>query len=303
MNILVLFSYGSLRTIDDVAGFYDDIFHGHGTAEQIEKGVEKYRALEKAEALGSNTYRIGRFLAKRLQQITGEEWETFVANHHASPSIEEVAKECAEMDPKQVVTLGLTPFDSVTGKNAYERRFAKKFRAHHASATIVHAASFYDNQLFRNVIVDRAKTAKQWLKEEVRNKAEIVFTAHSKPGTAAAHQKMINEYNELAKHIATELPCEHYHIAYRSGQPAPQRWLGPDVLDVISELAERQVSAVIFIEVLSVIENLEAVEEVTKDAVAKARSLGMEAIQSEYLNDSADFVEALVDHLCSELEI
>jgi len=118
MNILVLFSYGSLHTIDDVPYFYQDIYHGTATNENIEAGIKNYESIGMPDPLGSNTYRIGRELSKRLAADTNEEWKFLIANHHAIPSIETVAIQCAEMTPKRVVTLGLTPFDSITGLQA-----------------------------------------------------------------------------------------------------------------------------------------------------------------------------------------
>lgn len=301
MNILILFSYGSLSSIDDVADFYHDVLHGHATEARIKAAEKNYKSFGTADPLGANTNRIGRILTKYLQKETKEEWIMMIANQHTSPFIEEAAKQCALLEPKRIMTSCLTPFDSVIGKSAYERKFEQAFRAENQTATIIHTAPFYDNPLFIESFIDRAKTAQAWLPASVRSKAEIVFTVHSKPGIPKVHQQMITQYTDLAKQVAAALSIENYHIAYRSGKPAPQRWLEPDVLDVVSELGNRGVPAVIFIEALSVIENLEVFQEISKEAIEKAHSLGMEAVQSEYLNDSADFVAALADHFISEL--
>lgn len=303
VNILVLFSYGSLTTIDDVAGFYDDIFHGHATDKHIATGIARYESIGRADPLGAHTTRIGRALTQRLGQETGEEWRMFIANHHSEPSIEVVAQRCVQLNPKQVVTFGLTPFHSVTGNSAYEKKFRKIFRAKNNTTKLIHISPYCENHRFVETIIDRAQTAHQWLPATVRHDAEIIFTVHSMPGIAKVHEKLIGQYKKLAKTIATTLGIHSYHIAYRSGQPAPQRWLGPDVLDVVSELGKRNIPAVIFIEALSVIENMEVIQEISRDALKKARALGMKAVQSEYLNDSVDFVGALADHLLEELTI
>lgn len=301
MNILVLFSYGSLRKIDDVAGFYTDIYHGHATESDIASGIELYESIGKADPLGANTTRIGQALTNKLMNETGEEWQLFIANHHAIPSIETVAEKCAELNPKQLVTFSLTPFHSVTGSNAYEKKFTNIFRATNSTTTLVHIPPYCGNELFVEALTDRAQTAHDWLPADVSGDVEIIFTVHSMPGVPAVHQKMIDQYGLLAKKIATSLHIDNYHLAYRSGN-SKQRWLKPDVLDVVSEVAKRDVRAVLFIEALSVIENMEVIQEITKDAINKSRELGMKAVQSEYLNDSIDFIEALEDHLLGELK-
>ncbi|MCF3944708.1 ferrochelatase [Oceanobacillus alkalisoli] len=303
MNILVLFSYGSLTSIDDVAGFYNDIYHGTATEENIAAGIRTYDAHGMADPLGANTARIGQALVKKLREESDETWKVYVANHHTEPSIQTVAEECIKLNPKRIATFSLTPFDSLTGSNAYAKRFTKLFREKNKQTDIIHVAPYCDHDQFVEVLSARAKTAYEWLPESERNQAEIVFTVHSKPGVPKAHQTMISQYETLAKKVADSLPVKNYHLAYRSGKPLPQRWLGPDVLDVIDELHAKEVPAIIFIEALSVIENLEAIQEITTDAINKAKGLGMSAVQSEYLNDSADFVDALFEHLSAELKI
>ena len=296
MNILVLFSYGSLTTLDDVSAFYQDIYHGKATDEVINKATKNYESLGVPDSLGANTKRIGRALIKRLAVETGETWEVFIANHHSRPSIETIAEQCAKLNPKKVATFGLTPFHSVTGNVAYAKKFSRIFRTTNESTELVHIKPFCENEAFIRVMIDRAKTAYNWLPEKMREDTEIIFVAHSMPGLPKVHEKMIKQYQTLARKIAAGVGIEAYHIAYRSRNPK-HRWLGPDVLDVINQLNARKVPAVIFIEVLSVVENLEAIQEVTRDAVDKAREYGIKAVQTEFLNDSTDFVEALGDHI------
>lgn len=300
MNILVLFSYGSLHTIDDVADFYDHIFHGTASKENIQAGIEKYDSLEMADPLGANTNRIGRALIKRLEKATEEKWEMYIANHHAKPSIDSIAKICGQKRAKRVVTCSLTPFHSITGNRAYEKKFAKYFQAGNSNAQLIHITPYAKHQPFINVLTDRAKTARDWLPACVKDEAEIIFTAHSMPGIPDVHRKMISQYEYVAKQVATTVGVKKYHIAYRSGNPG-QRWLEPDVLEVVTELNEQKVKAVVFVEALSIIENMEVIQEITHEAIALARSFGMKAVQSEYLNDSVDFIEALELHLLKEI--
>lgn len=84
MNILILLSYGSLRTIAD---FYNDIFHGHATEANIEASIRHYESIGMTDPLGANTNRIGRAMIKRLEKETGEHWKFFIANHYAQPAI------------------------------------------------------------------------------------------------------------------------------------------------------------------------------------------------------------------------
>lgn len=296
MNILVLFSYGSLYSVDDVGVFYDDILQGRATEEGKTALTEKYEAFGLPDPLGSNYQRIGRALIDQLAKEIDEEWELHIASHHALPSIQMVAEECAAKNPKRVLTFTVTPFDSSSGNSAYEKEFAKHFLPKDKNTELIHVPPYSAHKPFVEVLTDRVRTARNWLTESVREDAEIIFTVHSRPGTPEDHQQMITQYNELAKNIADSLEIKSYHLAYRSGNPN-RPWLRPDVLDVIEKRAQADVPAIIFVEALSVIENMEVIQEITEEAVNKAQQLGMKAVQSEYLNDSFDFVDALFSHV------
>ncbi|GAA0293119.1 ferrochelatase [Gracilibacillus halotolerans] len=303
MNILVLFSYGSLQSLDDVPGFYSDILGSHATEEYIENGVKLYESHGMPDPLGIYTNRIGVGLIKLLREETGEDWIMCIANHHVNPTIEEVAAKCGAIRPKRVLTTGLIPFDSLTGNISYRKKFEKLFRKDNRDAQLIHAGAFYKNKLFIKTMTRRAQEALIWIPEVLRDEATIIFTAHSMPGTTKAHEEFIRQYEFLAYQIAKSLDIETYHIAYRSGSPPPERWLRPDVMDVLDQLRQQNVPSVIFIEALSIIENLEAIQEITHHALNKARRLQMKAVQTDYLNDSFDFVEAMANHLFKELKI
>lgn len=219
-----------------------------------------------------------------------------IANNYARPSIPTVAKECAAMKPKKVVTFTVTPFDSVSGNTAYEKEFTEHFQATANTAELIHVPPFADDDLFVDVFLDRVETAYHWLAESVRADAEIIFTVHSRPGTPKDHQKMIEQYERLALKVADSLAIKNYHLAYRSGNPH-REWLAPDVMDLVSELHRKEVPAIVFVEALSVVSNMEVLQEITQDAIETTQDLGIVAIQSEYLNDSADFVLALFHYL------
>lgn len=59
--------------------------------------------------------------------------------------------------------------------------------------------------------------------------------------------------------------------------------------------------SIVVCELLSVIENMEVLEEIGQEAKEKALNLGMEFIQSRYLNNSYDFVMFLKDYVRTKL--
>ena len=78
---------------------------------------------------------------------------------------------------------------------------------------------------------------------------------------------------------------------YRSGKPAG--WLGPDVKDVMRELAAEGAKGFVTCELLSVTADVESYIEVNVECQEVAKELGVDFAVSEFLGDSFDLVYAL----------
>ena len=82
-------------------------------------------------------------------------------------------------------------------------------------------------------------------------------------------------------------------LSYRSAPSGSDKWLGPDVREVIREVAARGFKAVVVCPVPTLIENVEVFQETGEDAQEAARQCGLEFVRTELLNDSADMLDLL----------
>ncbi|WP_083351155.1 ferrochelatase [Paenibacillus naphthalenovorans] len=139
----------------------------------------------------------------------------------------------------------------------------------------------------------RLRTAHQWLSSTNRSKATVLFTAHSQPGSPQANIEFIQAFSELAKAVADQATCQHWMLAYRSAGPAPQTWLKPDVFDRMEEVAQEGGKAIVVCDLLSLTENVEAIFDCSINSRLKAEACGLEFVSTEFLNDSADYIDAL----------
>lgn len=302
MNALILFSYANIHSLDDVDPFYEHIFHGHVKEASLERGLKMYRSLATCDPLASNTQRIGKSLTRRLKDLTKEEWRFYVGNKHIEPFVEDAVQQCLRDGAKRIITLALTPFYSRTGTEMYEREVRKSVEKHHKDAIpIWHISPFYHDPKIVEVFAERLQNAMHWLPKTLRDEANVVFTAHSMPGRPEAHQVFIRQFKALAQQLATITKIKNCHLAYRSQGDYPQIWLEPNVLSVIREIASNGGKAVVVCELLSVIANAEAITELNVESKALAEELGMYYVQTEYLNDSDDFLEALSHYVVMEL--
>lgn len=302
MNAIILFSYANIHSIDDIEPFYNHLFHGNVQENSLQRGQEMFKSLATCDPLASNTRRIGEALVRRLHDSTGEEWRYYIGNKHIYPFVNDAIRQCIKDDAQRIITMALTPLYSRTGTEVYEKQVVKSLNEqNHSDIPVVHITPFYNNDAMIDVLSSRLDDAIHWLSQDVRDKAEVIFTAHSMPGKPEAHQKFIDQYKTLAERLINRTKINQYHIAYRSGGPYPQRWLEPDILDAIQKVADKNGKAIIVCELLSMIANSEAIHELGHEGKTLAHQLGMEYVQTEYLNDSDDFITALQHHILKEI--
>lgn len=302
MNAIILFSYASIHSLDDVESFYHHLFHGNVKEESKNRGLTMYKSLVTCDQLGSNTKRIGEALTRRLQTSTGEEWNFYIGNKHISPFVDDAVNQSIKDGAKRIVTLALTPFYSRTGTEMYEKQVLKSLDEQgYPDIPVTHIPPFYNNDAVVNVLSKRLNDAIHWLPENVRDKADVIFTAHSMPGKPGAHKTFIDQYTQMARRLMNTAKMSNYHIAYRSGGNHPQQWLGPDFSDVMKDIADKDSEAVIVCELLSMLANAEAIQELGEEGKSLANQLGLKFVQTEYPNDSDDFVTALHQHILQEV--
>ncbi|AZK47876.1 ferrochelatase [Paenibacillus lentus] len=302
MKAVLLMSYCHLPSIDDIPLFYHHLYHGRLPSPDImERAVDRYRNLAKPDPLGSTTLRQARALERRLMQHLGEPIPVYTAHKHTRPFVHEAMEQIIASDVKHLYTLPLSPLYSKTGTGSYQRAAEQARDQQDADVSITHIPAWHLHDRFVEALSTRLIEALRWISARNRSRTVVIFTAHSKPGLPAPHRDYIAAFTELAEAVATQANCHNWKLAYRSGGPAPQKWLGPDVLEVMENTAQEGASAVIICDLLSMTENIETLQNCRLDGLVKARELGLEFATTEFLNDADDFMTALEEIVLAQI--
>ncbi|ALS26571.1 ferrochelatase [Paenibacillus sp. 32O-W] len=296
MKAVLLMTYASVKSIDDLSAFYTHIFHGRPPAPDVlEDAATRFRSIGVADPLGSVSSRQAAALERRLKQLAGEDIRVYRAAKHTPPFIDDTVRRIAADGVTRLYTLPLSPLYSRTGTAAYQLSVRKAVAAAGANLNV---ADITDWHLFPAVVEAvslRLRTALRWLSAAARSKATVLFTAHSQPGLPEANREYIQAFAEMAQAVAAQANCRHWMLAYRSAGPPPQKWLRPDVTDSIKEAAQTDSKAIVICELSSLTENVEAIFDCRIRCQRQAEAYGLEFVMTEFLNDSSDFMDALAD--------
>ena len=120
------------------------------------------------------------------------------------------------------------------------------------------------------------------------NGTHVWFTAHSLPQRIIdAGDPYPDELAATARAVAERagMSEDQYSIAWQSAGRTPEPWLGPDVLEVIDDAAQRGIPGVIISSVGFVADHLEVLYDLDIEARQRAESHGLAFDRTACVND------------------
>lgn len=287
-------TYAALPSIDNLLPFYTHIFQGHVPSPDVLEGAKRcFRSIGVADPLGAVTARQAAALERRLKHDSGEEIRVYQTMKHTPPFVDETIRQIVADGVTRLYSLPMSPLYSRSGTAAYHLRVRKALAAIGANIPVIEINDWHLFPSLVEAISLHLRTAHQWLSSTNRSKATVLFTAHSQPGSPQANIEFIQAFSELVKAVADQASCQHWMLAYRSAGPAPQTWLKPHVFDRMEEVAQEGGKAVVVCDLLSLTENVEVIFDCRINSRLKAEACGLEFVSTEFLNDSADYIDAL----------
>ena len=275
---VVLMAYGSPERIADVPAYYADIRGGRPIApEHLDDLVARYRRLgiEESNPLNAITERTRAALEAEL------DLPVFTGMKHWEPRIAEAADRAVGGGADTVVGLVLAPHYSRLSIAGYRRLLEEALGGR---AELRFVDSWHDDDAFVALLADRIRGTTE----------HVVFTAHSLPARILAegdpYQAQLLETSRL---VAERAGVTAWSFSYQSESPTGEPWLGPDILDHLTDLHDDGIRAVLVCPVGFVSDHLEIRWDIDTEAQERARELGMTLSRIEMPNDEPAFVSAL----------
>jgi ferrochelatase len=295
-------SYGTARGLDDVEQYYTHIRAGRPpTAEHLAELKERYRAIGGRSPLIEITEAQVRGVGRELNRAERVEGGTrpfrFRAYHgmkHQTPYIEDAVTAMAGDGVREAVGLVLAPHYSRMSVGAYVERAGKA--AADAGVDITFVEHWHDDPDFVRFLMFRVSDAIGRLPEEVRSRAPVVFSAHSLPSRIVEEgDPYPGQLEESASLVGRELGLhvDRIRIAWQSAGRTQEPWLGPDLPEVLREVAVEGHRAAVSCPVGFVSDHLEILYDIDIEAQGVARELGITLVRTDSPNDDPAFLRVL----------
>ena len=293
---VLLMAYGSPETLDDVEAYYTHIRGGRSPSpEALAELKERYRRIGGRSPLLGITCAQARALEQALNaDESAGRFRVYVGMLHWGPFIHEAVGRMVKGGIREAVGLALVPHYSRISVGAYIEAAQQELRKLQRPIDIRFVESWHGHPLFLEALAERVREGLARFPQEERSRLMIVFTAHSLPERILEWDDPYPcQLQETCAAVAQRLGLVRWRFAYQSTRQAPEPWLGPDVLEVLDELAGEGVQAVLISPVGSVADHLEILYDIDVVCRERAERLGLHLERTDSLNDDPRFIQAL----------
>jgi ferrochelatase len=275
-SAVIAMAYGTPATPADLEPYYTHIRHGRPPSPELLAELrERYRSIGGRSPLLEITEAQAAGLRSALHAGGHHDVEVVLGMKHARPFIEDSARELVAAGVERVIGLVLAPHYSGLSVGEYAKRVAA------ALGDGPDAPSF--------AMVRSWATAPgyvEWLAQAVHDalarlgpaasEAEVVFTAHSLPRRIlTGGDPYPQELRATAEAVARAAGLTRWSIAWQSAGRTADPWIGPDILEVLPEIAAAGASGVVVCAAGFVADHLEVLYDLDIEAAESARQLGL----------------------------
>ncbi len=296
IGVLVM-AHGTPASLEEIGPFYTRIRRGRPPSpEQLEDLLGRYRAIGGTSPLTEQTRAQTDGLAAALETASPGRYLVGFGAKHTEPSIETGAAALAGAGVSAVVGLVLTPHRSAAGSGEYLDRAARALAELAPELAFTAVEEWFDAPGFDALLGRRVTAALGGL-----GSPTVLFSAHSVPESVAEpyRTQVVASAELVAGAAGLDRRPVPWRVVFQSAGRTEQRWLGPDLLGAIDEVAEAGGGSVLVCPVGFVSDHLEVLYDLDIEASARAKAVGLAFARTASLNDDPEFVGILAKVVAS----
>ncbi len=290
---VVTMAYGSPASPEEIVDYYTDIRRGRPpTPEQLADLVRRYDAIGGVSPLRQRTEAQAAALQEALDTLAADTYDVILGYKHTSPRVADATARAAA-DHRAVVGLVLAPHYSALSVGTY---LAELRSAVPDGFPVGEITSWATEPAFVEAIAADLRIRLAAMPPGT----QVVFTAHSLPQRIEAMgDPYPAEVRATAVAVSDRLGLEpaQWSTAWQSAGRTPEPWLGPDLLEVIDDLAGRGVPGVLVSAVGFTSDHLEVLYDLDIEAAGRARAAGIAFDRGACINADPSVMAALAQRI------
>jgi ferrochelatase len=298
-------AYGTPAGPEELEAYYTHIRRGRPpTPELLAELRRRYEAIGGHSPLLELTRGQVAGLERALADAGHPDVPVALGMKHAAPFIEDAVAELASGGARQILGLVLAPHYSHLSVGEYTERARAAAATAATQPAVSVVRSWHLAPGYLDFLSAALEDALEALPAEERAGAHVLFTAHSLPARILHDDDPYPaQLRETAAAVAARIGLERWSVAWQSAGRTPEPWLGPDVLEVLGELAAADVGAAVVCPAGFISDHLEVLYDLDIQASARARELGIVFARTASPNADPRLLSALARVVLDELDL
>jgi ferrochelatase len=296
---VLLMAYGTPGSPEEIEPFYTDIRGGSPPPpELLADLVRRYEAIGGISPLAERTRSQAAGLAAALGARGAGDVGVTIGLKHAAPKIEAAVDELVGAGVRRVVGLVLAPHYSAGSVQQYLDRARARAGELDPAVEVLGIESWHLEPAY----LDFLATGVRSRLAELPERTKVLFTAHSLPQRVVAggdpYPEQLQATAEAVADRVGLLPWSSWAVAWQSAGRTPDPWLGPDVLEVLRDLAATgRAEGALVCPCGFVADHLEVLYDLDIEARRRAEGIGLAFARTRSMNADAGVLAALADRV------
>lgn len=291
---VAVMAYGTPASPEDIEPYYTHIRRGRPpTPELLAELTERYAAIGGISPLAQRTQAQLDGIAAALDAAEPGRFVVRLGQKHAAPFIEDAVADLVAQGVESVVGVVLAPHYSGFSVGQYNER------AGTAAAEAGLSYKGVESWSLEPAFVEHQAASVRDRLASLPAATKVVFTAHSLPERVLEGDPYPDQLHASAQAIAERAGLGEWStwsIGWQSAGRTPEPWRGPDILDIIRELAATgRAEGVLVVPQGFTSDHLEVVYDLDIEAAALAAEVGLAFARTEVVNDDPAVMSALAD--------
>ena len=308
-DALLLVSFGGPESRAEVIPFLENVTRGRGVPQaRLEQVAEHYYAFGGVSPINQQCRDLVAAIEKDFA-ASAVGLPVYWGNRNWDPYLADTVAAMAADGVRSALAFVTSAYSSFSSCRQYLDDIARACaRVGEGAPRIDKLRPYFNHPGFIEPLAEATAAAVESLPAAVRDRADLVFTAHSIPAAMAAasgpgggaYPAQLTEASGL---VAERVGARSWQLAYqsRSGPPS-QPWLGPDVCDCISELASSGSPAVVLVPVGFVSDHLEVKYDLDVEAAEVAARQGVALARAATAGTDPRFVAMVTELVAEQLD-
>ena len=217
---------------------------------------------------------------------------------HWNPYLKEVIAEMAQKGHRKILGIIMAPHQSKFSWEWYQQTVRKGIDAVDGEKpTIDYLDPWYTRKGYIDAIAEIIKTA---CSDKLEH-AELVFTAHAIPQSAADNSPYIQQLEETSKAVAQKLGKTQFGLAYQSEvENSPIPWTQPDINDWLKARKKEGVNTVVASPIGFLCDHVEVLYDLDIEATETAEACAIDFIRAGTVGAHPKFIGMLAGFVCEK---